>query len=450
MGVRSPKGRENGHAVPRAVAVFALALVALASGRDAQAAPPRGVIEHVVLVIQENRSVDNLFNGFPGADTVRSGRRHDDSVVALHPVSLNAPVDVDHARQTFVNSYNHGRMNGFDTIGTLPRQRNGDFPYAYVPQSETKSYWALAREFTLADHTFASVGGPSFPAHQYLIAGTADRAIDNPNRTANNVFWWGCDSPSDVRVRQIGSDGGADGPKVFPCFDYRTLADVMDDNHVSWRSYAPTPTDLGSIWSAFDAIHHIRYGPDWTEKVVTPQTRVLTDISAGALPAMSWVTPDFRSSDHETYGIGGHRQADATDLGPQWVATVVNEIGRSAYWKNTVVIVVWDDWGGWYDHVPPPQLDAMGLGFRVPMLVISPYAKHGYVSHRQYEFGSILKFVEETFALPSLGTTDARAGDLSDCFDFTKPPRDYAPIATELTVADFIAMPPSDVPPDGE
>jgi phospholipase C len=449
MGVCGAKGRERGRAVRRA-AVLALGIVALAFGRDAQAASPRDVIQHVVLVIQENRSFDNLFNGFPGADTVRSGRRHDDSVVALHPVSLNAPVDVDHARQTFLNSYNHGRMNGFDTIGTLPRQRNGDFPYAYVPQSETTTYWELAREFTLADHTFASVGGPSFPAHQYLIAGTAGRAIDNPNRTANRVFWWGCDSLPDVRVHQIGSDGGPDGPSVFPCFDYRTLADVMDESRVSWRSYAPTANDLGSIWSAFDAIHHIRYGPDWTEKVVTPQTRVLTDISAGALPSMSWVTPDFRSSDHETYGIGGRRQADATDLGPQWVATVVNAIGRSAYWKNTVVIVVWDDWGGWYDHVRPPQLDAMGLGFRVPMLVISPYAKHGYVSHRQHEFGSILKFAEEVFALPSLGTTDARADDLSDCFDFTQPPRGYTPVATALTVADFIAMPPSDAPPDDD
>ena len=140
----------------------------------------------------------------------------------------------------------------------------------------------------------------------------------------------------------------------------------MDESHVSWRSYGPSPSDLGSIWSAFDAIRHIRYGPDWNESVVTPQTQVLTDISTGALPSMSWVTPDFRSSDHETYGIGGQHQAERTDLGPQWVATVVNAIGRSSYWNDTAVVVIWDDWGGWYDHVRPPQLDAMGLGFRVP------------------------------------------------------------------------------------
>jgi phospholipase C len=432
----------------RAIALAVLFL--LVSGRGAHAAAPRDLVKHVVLIIQENRSFDNLFNGFPGADTVRTGRRHDGSAVALHPISLTVPVDVDHARQSFLNSYNGGLMNGFDTIGTLPRQRTGDFPYAYVPQSETKQYWEFAHDFTLADRMFASVGGPSFPAHQYLIAGMSGRAIDNPTRTANNVFWWGCDSPPDVTVREIGSDGRADGAAVFPCFDYRTLADVMDEHQVSWRSYAPVANDLGSIWSAFDAIHHIRYGPDWNANVVTPQTRVLTDIASGALPSMSWVTPDFRSSDHEAYGIGGQREAERMDLGPQWVATVVNAIGRSRYWDDTVVIVVWDDWGGWYDHVRPPHLDAMGLGIRVPMIVISPYAKHGYVSHVQHEFGSILKLAEEVFGLPTLGATDARADDLSDCFDFTQPPRPYVPIATAVSAADFIAMPPSNIPPDDD
>ncbi|HYZ15209.1 MAG TPA: alkaline phosphatase family protein [Candidatus Acidoferrum sp.] len=427
-----------------------LMLVALIGGH-ADAAPPSGVIKHVVFVIQENRSFDNLFNGFPGADTVTSGRRHDDSIVALHPLSLNEPVDLDHARQSFLNSYNDGRMNGFDLIGEVPPQHNGDFAYAYVPQSETKPYWDLARQFTLADRTFASVGGPSFPAHQYLIAGTAGRAIDNPDKTADNVFWWGCDSPPDTRVREIGSDGRATGPRVFPCFDYPTLADELDAHQISWRSYAPTANDLGSIWSAFDVIHHIRYGPDWNAKVVTPETRVLTDIAADALPAVSWVTPDFVSSDHETYGIGGHPQAGPRrDLGPQWVATVVNAIGRSKLWNDTVIIVVRDDWGGWYDHVRPPHLDAMGLGFRVPMIVISPYAKHGYVSHVQHEFGSMLKFAEEVVGVPSLGTTDTRADDLTDCFDFRQPPKAYVPISTAMTAADFISLPLSNLPPDDD
>jgi phospholipase C len=420
------------------IAVLAAALLV--------AVNPGQVIQHVVIVIQENRSVDNLFNGFPGADTAQTGKRHDGSIVRLHAVSLNDPVDVDHARQTFLNSYDRGKMDGFNTIGTLPK-RDGDYPYAFVPPSETRPYWTLARTYTFADETFESVGGPSFPAHQYLISGESGTAVDNPNRTASGVFWWGCDSPKGVTVALLGPNG-ADGRRVFPCFDYPTLADVLDGHHISWRSYAPTSNDLGSIWSAFDAIKHIRYGSDWGTNVVTPQTRVLADIAAESLPAVSWVTPDFRSSDHSQYGIGGRALAARTDLGPQWVASIANALGKSALWKSTVMIVVWDDWGGWYDHVAPPQLDAMGLGFRVPMIVISPYAKRGYVSHHRHEFGSILKFTETVFGLPVIGTTDRRADDLSDCFDFSQTPRPYVTVETTVTGSDLAAMPPSNVPPD--
>ena len=169
-------------------------IVALAVALQFAVGSPH-LIQHVVIVIQENRSVDNLFNGFPGADTVQSGKRHDGSIVRLRPVSLNDPVDVDHARQTFLNSYDGGKMDGFDTIGTLPKKTNGDYPYAFVPRGETKPYWTLARSFTFADETFESVGGPSFPAHQYLISGESGTAVDNPNRTASKFFWWGCDSP---------------------------------------------------------------------------------------------------------------------------------------------------------------------------------------------------------------------------------------------------------------
>lgn len=408
---------------------------------------PSHLIQHVIIVIQENRSVDNLFNGFPGADTVQEGKRQDGSIVRLHPVSLNDPVDVDHARQTFLNEYDRGRMDGFNTIGTLPKMANGDYPYAFVPRSETEPYWTLARSFTFADETFESVGGPSFPAHQYLISGESGTAVDNPNRTASDVFWWGCDSPKDATVALLGPDG-ADGRKVFPCFDYPTLADVLDRHDISWHSYAPASDDLGSIWSAFDAIKHIRNGSDWDRNVITPETRVLADIAAGSLPAVSWVTPDFRSSDHSQYGIGGRALAARTDLGPQWVASIANALGHSSLWKTTALIVVWDDWGGWYDHVAPPQLDAMGLGFRVPMIVISPYAKRGYVSHDRHEFGSILKFTEEVFGLPEIGTTDRRSDDLSDCFDFSQSPGAYIAVRTSVTESDLIAMPPSNVPPD--
>jgi phospholipase C len=160
------------------------------------------------------------------------------------------------------------------------------------------------------------------------------------------------------------------------------------------------------------------------------------------------VTPDFRSSDHSQYGIGGRKLAARTDLGPQWVASIANALGHSKLWGSTVLIVVWDDWGGWYDHVAPAHLDAMGLGFRVPMIIVSPYARRGYVSHHRHEFGSILKFTEKVFGLPEIGTTDRRADDLSDCFDFSQRPGAYVTVPTEVTDSDLIAMPPSDIPPD--
>lgn len=138
------------------------------------------------------------------------------------------------------------------------------------------------------------------------------------------------------------------------------------------------------------------------------------------MPAVSWVIPDGEDSDHY--------DGKDTDYGPDWVTCVVNSIGKSQYWKSSAIIVLWDDWGGFYDHVPPPQLDYTGLGFRVPLIIVSPYAKKGYVTHTQYEFGSILKFVETTFGLPSLGTTDRRANNITDAFDFSQQPRKYSPI----------------------
>ena len=181
---------------------------------------------------------------------------------------------------------------------------------------------------------------------------------------------------------------------------------------------------------AFQAIAHVRYGPEWTKNVVTPETRILADVRNGFLPAMSWVIPAFHESDHN--GAGNQD-------GEQWVSTVVNAIGQSRFWDSTAIFVVWDDWGGFYDHVPPQYLDYDGLGIRTPLLVISPYAKHNYVSHVQYEFGSIVRFVEDEFGLGRLSGSDARANSLiPDCFDFSQKAHTFRPLPTSMKRADFI------------
>jgi phospholipase C len=208
--------------------------------------------------------------------------------------------------------------------------------------------------------------------------------------------------------------------------------------------YAPSP---GSIWTGPDAIEHICQqqsingtltckGPIWTANVIIPQSQVLTDIANGQLAQVSWVNPGGLQSDHALGNDGS---------GPAWVASIVNAIGNSAYWANTAIIITWDDWGGWYDHVAPKIIND-GLswgsgyvyGFRVPLIVVSPYAKAAHISHATHDFGSILKFIETTFNLPSLGYADAPADDFSDCFDLTQTPLTFKQIPATLTAAFFI------------
>jgi phospholipase C len=135
------------------------------------------------------------------------------------------------------------------------------------------------------------------------------------------------------------------------------------------------------------------------------------------------------------------------DDGPAWVGNVVNAIGESAYWKSTAIVVVWDDWGGFYDHVAPQQVGFGGLGFRVPMIVISAYSRR-HVSHTQYEFGSIVRFIEDRWHLGRLGTSDVRATSIADCFDFTHPPREFVPVPVTRSRRYFFNRPPSTKPID--
>jgi phospholipase C len=239
------------------------------------------------------------------------------------------------------------------------------------------------------------------------------------------------------------------GGGPFPCYTYSTLRDVLDAKSVSWKYYSPpVHKSTGAVWNAFDAIKAVRYGPEWSTNVTGSNVYFFSDVANGALPAVSWLIPTNDNSDHP----GAN-----SDTGPSWVADVVNTIGQSAYWPTTAIVVVWDDWGGFYDHVPPPFFDnAGGLGFRVPMLIISPYAretsssKPGYVSHTQYEFGSILKFIEDNFGLSRVGSTDVRATSITDCFDFSQQPRAFTTIPSKYSRSYFERQHPSNRPVDTE
>lgn len=421
------------HALERVpVFFFLLLLCACGQHRGVLTFPPVAIIgntpiaqspiKHVVIIVQENRSFDNLFYGFPGADS--------SPATPLQQIALEDPHEICHFHTSFEAAYDGGKLDGFANEQECAFVNKIYQPigishvmYSYVQRAEIQPYWTLAQTYTLADRMFQSNSGPSFPAHQYLVAGQSDFASEVPT-----VGPWGCDAPPGTTVPVLQPDGTeVQGP--FPCFGYASLADLLDAASVGWRYYTPALNTTGGLFSAYDAVRNIRYGADWTNDVVSPETQVLTDVAAGNLPAVSWVIPAFPNSDHPLA---------ASKTGPDWVASVVNAIGNSPFWSSTAIFIMWDDWGGWYDHVPPPQIDRMGLGFRVPLIVVSPYAKHGYVSHAKHEFGSILKFVEDNFNLPSLGQADARADNLLDCFDFTQTVTPFTPITTQHDARFFL------------
>jgi phospholipase C len=428
-------------------------------------------IKHVVIVIQENRSFDDFFATFPGADgtaggcmipppgTVGSGGGgcpSTDEYVPLQEVNLIEPCDFGHGRQPFLLDYDGGLMDGFGESGNGPGcdgGHAGKAPYQYVNPAKIQSYWDMAKQYVLADHMFQTQGSGSFTAHQDLIAGTTtynaaktESLIDFPSHMP-----WGCDAPQGTRSSILIDTGSYlkfefhRGP--FPCMHYPTLRDLLDAHGVSWKYYSPSDVGgTGKLWNAFDAIKAVREGPEWTTNIAHGAL-FFQDVAAKKLAAVSWIVPDAGDSDHP-----GHK-----DHGPSWVASIVNTIGESSYWDSTAIIVVWDDWGGFYDHVPPPFLDNWGgLGFRVPMIVLSPYAREaypstpGYVSHTPYEFGSILKFVEQNWNLGTLGATDQRSTSIMDCFDFTQPPRSFTPIYQKEPRSYFLHKPPSYQPVDTE
>jgi phospholipase C len=400
---------------------------------------------HIVIMIQENRTFDNLFATFPGADGTTVGKTHN-GTLRLRESDLESPISPNNGYQTWLADYNGGHMNGFDRvpIGKV----SGAYVYQYVKPSQIQPYWILAKQYVLADQTFQTNGSGSFTAHQDLIRGGTDI---NPSQSLINFPTkapWGCDSPAGTVTSLITENnqwrqGVNQGP--FPCLTYRTLRDTLDAQQLTWRYYSPSIGSNfgGNLWNAFDAIKAVRYGPEWSTNQASPETKVFTDISRDSLPDVSWVVPDYQNSDHP---------GDNSDTGPSWVAQVVNAIGQSPAWKSTAIVIVWDDWGGWYDHVRPPGPRRFGgLGFRVPMIVVSPYAKAGYVSHNRYELGSIVRFVEDNWELPRLGTTDATSADfLGDFFDFAQKPRQFAPVAAEYSKAYFLEQRPSNHPVDDE
>lgn len=463
------------------LALFAAAAVAACGGGASPSSPMSGLlpatrgasgsspIKNVIVVIQENRSFDNLFATFPGADGTTTGRVEavpssqqsqcpipQATTVPLTEAGLVEGFDFGHVYGDFLIDYHKGKMDGFDADPIPPG--GGKLaclnPYVYVNPAQIKQYWTMAQKWVLADHMFQTQASSSFTAHQDLIAGgtrigKGASVIDDPWS-----FPWGCDSPPGTVTGLITNTlkyNRTGGP--FPCYtQYHTLRDLLDAKAVTWKYYTPANIPhrvTAGLWDAFDAIKAVRNGPEWGTKVVSPDTLIFNDLKDGTLPAVSWLIPDAFNSDHPQECCINHKDVDH---GPPWVASVVNAVGKSKYWNSCAIIVLWDDWGGFYDHESPAFLrdDQGGLGFRVPMLIISPYVQP-HVDHTQYETASIVRFIEDNFKLGGpLQEPDARATPITNAFNFKLKARPFQPIPSEYSRSYFERQQPSGLPVDTE
>ncbi len=413
--------------------------------------------------MQENRSFDNFFRGFPGADSATFGYGHGVKY-PLVPKHLTWTFDLNHYRYQFLEDYDGGKNDGWEKLirGETSGCKYGNnwvnepscwnfwtgksyqqMAFSYVYKSEIQTYWTLASQYTLGDHNFTSMNGPSYGNHLVMVTGQEGDADEVPSDMP-----WGCDAPKGTweYYLRYGQAKPPAFPAIFghdvkgpnPCFTFPSIASELDAANVSWRWYkqpdppseaaGPDYNQYDSFWlDAFDSIKQVRDGPDY-KNVVTPDMQVLTDIADKQLRQVSWIMPHQGASDHPGSGSG--------NCGPAWITAIVNAIGESQYWNSTAIIISWDEWGGWFDHVVPPQYPTPqespgpyeGLGYRTPLIIVSPYAKNHYVSKSQHETASSLHFIENTFGLASLGYADARADAYDDVFNFSQPATKFKPL----------------------
>lgn len=377
------------------------------------------VIQHVIFIVKENRSFDHMFGLFPGANGASTATISTGAVIPLGVTQDTMDRDIDHLWYSSLTGVDGGKMDRFDLIPDA--NMNGDYlGETQFNQSQIPNYYSYAGYYVLADNMYSSLAGPSLPNHLYTIAAQSGGVYNLPSRGPNVLNWqvsWGCDAPVGETVPVMDSNGVVTQP--FPCFDFETLGDELTSAGVSWLYYAPTYDTLGYNFNTYDTINHIRNTSAWTTYDV-PTSQFLTDVANGTLPQVSWLIAG---------GVDSEHPPNSMCEGENWTVQQVNAILQSPTYKNnTAIFITWDDFGGFYDHVDPPATDEYGLGVRVPLIIISPYARKGtggsgLISHTQYEFSSVLKFIEEDFGVPPLTTRDANANDTTDSFNFTQVPR---------------------------
>ena len=417
-------------------------------------------IRHVIVIMEENRSFDSFFGTYPHADGIP--RKHGRPTVCVpngvggcvRPfLDANGADDSGgpHGPLAGQSDVDGGRMDGFIRVGggqlirTCLRDRRSSAcvhlrhpnVMSYHDGGQVPSYWAYARNFVLQDHMFEPNWGWSLPAHLWLVSGWSAR----------------CSDPYAASTCTTNLDGPRDGPSATlrrhphgPLYGWTDLTYLLHRYRVTWASYvqrgAPPDCLTGPIscytslkgtntpgfWDPLPNFTDVRQDRQQAASQ-EPLSRFLAAAKRGTLPNVSWVTPDWADSDHPGASIA---------QGQAWVTKLVNAVMKSPDWKSSAIFLAWDDWGGFYDHVSPPVVDSQGYGLRVPALVISPYAKKGFVDHQPLSFDAYLKFIEDDFLggrrldpktdgrpdrRPDVRENESILGDLASDFDFTQKPR---------------------------
>lgn len=371
-------------------------------------------IQHVVFIMKENRSYDVYFGAYvppAGSGQTANGSTtpHLSNGTTINAPHLydSTPLDICHDWKCNISDMDYGKMDHFDTDPSC--LANGILMCeAQLNANDLPNYYAYANNFILGDNHFSSLHATSFPNHLYTIAATSGGVISQgilaSNPSATEV---GCRAAEGTTATQITPDGYTSA--MYPCYDINTLGDLLTAAGVSWKTYAPA----NIAYNAYNAINHIYNNTTVWNSVYEADTAFVTDVKNGNLPAVSWLVT-----------LGGNEHPPiSTCLGQNWAVQEINAVMQSTqYWVNepTLIVMNWDDFGGFYDHVPPPVEDIYGLGPRAPILIISPFSTPGYVSHVQTESSSVLKFIEERWGLPSLGGRDVTANDISDGLNFNQ------------------------------
>jgi phospholipase C len=401
--------------------------------------PEHVPIDHVVFIVKENRTFDTIFGTYPGADGATGGTTLDGRTVPLTPAPDVMTQPLTHGFWSGLFSIDGGRMDGFNTIaggGNLDG-------YVQFDRTSLPHYFDYADRFVLSDAFFTSEYGPTYPEHLYTIAGQSAGIMDNKAQTTASPGHY-CDDPHAysphfpiesmtpgeiTKIIQDENEIVDNHPAsleeiqsylkpIRDCLQIPNLPEELSAAGVPWRFYSDPVFPIGDIMRA---IKKVRYTDLWSN--VVPSQNFISDVEHGRLADVSWVNPPAPYNEHPILP----NRAQSMCAGENWTVEAMNALQRSPYWKSTAVVIVWDDFGGFYDHAVPPQYDIMGLGPRTPGLILSPWTVRGdnrlggAIDHHTYEFSSVLKFIEEIFGVKPLTQRDKQADPLTGAFDFSSP-----------------------------